>query len=678
MTKSKLFILTIVAVFLVGSLAFAAEKEFANQFEKDEMWVEENLSSYNQAPELAKLVETGKLAPVEDRLPDVPRVVKSNIMADGIGVYGGVWRDTFAVPVASWNWGAQKTQGWFGINQMVQESLVVLGPMWMLEEPNPLPNLATDWEWSEDGKSLTMNLMKGAKWSDGAPFTADDVLFTYNDLILNPNIPTWGSSSRWVFGDKQTELEKIDEDTVVWRFGEAFPVSVFANMGYLQFSVSPKHVYKNFHPDYNTDATYDDFINATPPDDLPAVVMGPWVPVEYAPGQQLVMVRNPYYWQVDEQGNQLPYIDEVVFNEVQSGEIRTMNLISGKADRTNLENPQTFSLVRQATQGEDAPAVVKFGPFGIGYRIMMNLSKYKNINDDRDAELRELFRIKEFRQALSHAIDRQAIANVAFPGPLTQPWYGGYPSGSGYYNEDRVVKYKYDLAATKGLLKDLGFEDTNGDGILNWSKKSKIAGEELVIEMLIAQDQAAAVDAGEALVSMFREAGIKLVIRPSVGQTLTTLTEAGDFEMYFTRLDSAQPFWQMDQFGPVDDRTPIWHTAAAGGERDLLPFEEKIKEKMLKSRFITDATKRKALFEDILELSTRNIYQLGVYEVRRGTGLHKRIRNFQPDIPPYMYNWTVNSIPVQILYVEEEDQFETNFQDLIPIEADYNLRSWNK
>ncbi len=218
MTKSKLFILTIVAVFLVGSLAFAAEKEFANQFEKNEMWVEENLSSYNQAPELAKLVETGKLAPVEDRLPDVPRVVKSNIMADGIGVYGGVWRDTFAVPVASWNWGAQKTQGWFGINQMVQESLVVLGPMWMLKEPNPLPNLATDWEWSEDGKTLTMNLMKGAKWSDGAPFTADDVLFTYKDLILNPNIPTWGSSSRWVFGDKQTELEKIDEYTVVWHF----------------------------------------------------------------------------------------------------------------------------------------------------------------------------------------------------------------------------------------------------------------------------------------------------------------------------------------------------------------------------------------------------------------------------------------------------------------------------
>lgn len=676
MVKSKILVYGLLFVLLFSSLVMAAEQEFAKQFTKEEMWVHQALPSYNEAPDLTDLVNAGKLPPVEERLPEVPRVIKSNIMADGIGVYGGVWRDTFAVPIESWNWGAQKTQGWFGINQMVQQSLVTSGPMWMLEKPDPLPNLATDWEWSEDGKSLTMHLIKGAKWSDGKPFTADDVLFTYNDLICNDKIPTWGSKTAWVYGEKQTELEKIDDYTIRWHFGKSFPIHVFYNMNYLNFGVSPKHVYKNFHPKYNLDATYEEFINATPPADLPAVTMGPWVPVKYQPGQQLVMVRNPYFWQVDEEGNQLPYIDEVRFNEVESGDIRTMNMIAGVADRTNLENPQTFSLVKQATMKDDSPATIAFGPFGIGYHLIMNYSNYLNVNNDRDAELRKLFSNKEFREAVSRIIDREAVANIAFPGPLTQPWYGGYPSGSAYYDEDFVVKYSYNLTLAKTQLKELGFKDTDGDGILNWPETSSIPGEELIIEVLVGQDQAASIEAAEAVEPMFREAGIDIRIKLATAQNIRTRLDAGDFEMHILRLDSAIPFIQMELFGPVRQDSPDWHMTAPGNKRDLLPFEEKIRDLMEEAKYTVSTDKRYQIFREILKLSTQNIYTVGIYEVRRGTGLHKRIRNFQPDIPPYMYNWTIDSLPVQILYVNKEDQFETNFQDLIPTTDDYSNRSW--
>jgi len=448
-------------------------------------------------------------------------------------------------------------------------------------------------------------------------------------------------------------------------------------MDYLDFAVSPKHVYKNFHPDYNEDASYDDFVNATPPDDLPLVTLGPWVPTKYEAGQQLVMVRNPYYWQVDEEGNQLPYLSEVRFNEVESGDIRTMNLIGGSADRTNLENPQTFSMVRQASLEEDAPFKIEFGPFGIGYHISMNLSRYLSVENDRDAELRELFREKAFREAVSHSISRDAIANVAFPGPLTQAWHGGYPSGSSYYDQNSVVKYEYNPETAKEKLASLGFEDTNGDGILNWPEDSKIAGDELVIEMMINQDQQASINAAEAVQPMFREVGIDLKVRLVSANNVATKVGGGDFEMYFNRLDSAIPFIQMELFGPFRNNSPDWHYAGSGGKRDLLDFEKEIQQIMQEARYVADAAERKEMFKKILNLYTENVYTVGVYEVRRGTGLHKRIRNWQPDIPPYMYNWTINSIPVQILYVNQEDQFETMFLDSIPTKKDYIERSWH-
>lgn len=674
--KKSIILLISLLMILTTAVVGAQEQKFAGKFSKKEMWEYKSLDSYRQAPQLKDLVDSGNLPPLEKRLPKNPRVIKSNIMADGIGEYGGVWRDTFAVPVASWNWGAQKTQGYFGINQMVQESLVITGPMWMLDQPDPLPNLAKNWKWSEDGKTLTMNLVEGVKWSDGEPFTADDVMFTYQDLILNKNITTFGSADAWVYGGEQTKLEKVDDYTIKWHFAVKKPIHSFYNMDYLDFGVSPKHVYKHFHPKYNENASYDDFMNATPPDDLPAVTLGPWVPTKYEPGQQLVMVRNPYYWQVDEDGNQLPYLNEVRYNEVESGDIRTMNLIGGSADRTNLENPQTFSMVKQASMKEDSSFNIEFGPFGIGYHISMNLSKYLSVNNDRDKELRTLFRNKKFRKAVSHIVNRKAVANVAFPGPLTKGWYGGYPSGSPYYEENSVVKYEYNPEKAKNILAELGFKDTDGDGILNWPEGSKISGQELVIEMMINQDQEASVNAAEAIQPMFRDVGIDLKIQLNTANKVVTKVGGGDFEMYFNRLDSAIPFIEMAKFGPVRSSSPDWHYAASGGKRDLLDFENKIQNLMEESRYTDDADKREEMFKEILNLYTENVYTVGVYEVRRGTGLHKRINNWQQDLPPYMYNWTINSIPVQILHVNPEEQFKTMYQDTIPTKEDYTNRSW--
>lgn len=355
-----------------------------------------------------------------------------------------------------------------------------------------------------------------------------------------------------------------------------------------------------------------------------------------------------------------------------------MNFISGLTDRTNLENPQTFSLVKQATSKENSRGRIAFGPFGIGYHVIMNLSDTKGINSDRDMEIRKLFRNLTFREVVSRTINRTAVANVAFPGPLTQEWYGGYPSGSAYYSDDLVTKYKYNTKKAKSLLSTLGFKDTDHDGIVNWPADSAIAGDNLIIEMLIGQDQAASLEAAEAMQPMFRDVGIDLRVKTVTGPNLTTRVDSGTFEMNLTRLDSAIPFIQMDLFGPVRANSPDWHQAGTGGERNLLPFEQGILDLMVESQTTVSVERRYEIFQKVLEIYTKNIYSVGVYESRRGTGIHKRIRNYQPDIPPYLYNWTISSIPVQILYVEKGDQFQTKFKSSIPTKANYSLTSWNK
>ena len=164
------------------------------RYNLEEMVVYKKLDSYSQPEWMDKFVTDGTLPPVEERLPEEPQVYMTSGMSNGPGVYGGVWRDFSAAPTQGWNIGAGQSQGWFGINYVFQESLVKSGPMFLRnDKAEPFPNLAQSWEWSEDGKVLTMELISGAKWSDGDPFDSEDVMFTWEDLILDSNVRSWTS-----------------------------------------------------------------------------------------------------------------------------------------------------------------------------------------------------------------------------------------------------------------------------------------------------------------------------------------------------------------------------------------------------------------------------------------------------------------------------------------------------
>lgn len=185
------------------------------------------LSKYSEPEWVTKnFVETGKLPPLAERLPKEPLVFKTGNMPDGVGVYGDTLRHVIGGRPEGWNYSAGQTQGWGGIDIGISECLTRTAPLYQVESTDvePLPNLAKSWDWSDDGHKLTMHLVEGAKWSDGVDFTSDDLMFYWDDNVIDPNVSPLNGATQETFGEGTT-LKAIDKYTVEWTFKEAFPVS---------------------------------------------------------------------------------------------------------------------------------------------------------------------------------------------------------------------------------------------------------------------------------------------------------------------------------------------------------------------------------------------------------------------------------------------------------------------
>ena len=176
-----------------------------------------------------------------------------------------------------------------------------------------------------------------------------------------------------------------------FTFTQAFPEPVLYALAYGTFCPGPSHVMKPLHPKYS-DNTYEQYTNAFPPTYMNFPVMGAWVPVEYRPDDIVVLRRNPYYWKVDETGQQLPYLDEMHYR-LSTWADRDVQAVAGTGDFSNLEQPENY--VESLRRGADpnAPARLEFGPRIIGYSMFPNFSANGwGEPDERGQAIRELNR----------------------------------------------------------------------------------------------------------------------------------------------------------------------------------------------------------------------------------------------------------------------------------------------
>ncbi len=602
-------------------------------------------------------VETGKLPPVKDRLPKEPMVYKTGNMKDGVGVYGDVMRHVIGGRPEGWNYWAGQSQGWGGIDIGLSECLTRTGPLFQVkaEELQPLPNLAKSWEWSEDGKSLTMKLIEGAKWSDGDPFDADDVMYHWEMNILDPEVNPLHQETQETFG-KGSKLEKVDANTIKWTFETAFPTQVLYSMAYGTFCPGPSHILAPQHPK-NSKNSYDQYKNAFGPSYLGMPTIGAWVVVEHRPDDIVVLRRNPYYWKVDEAGNQLPYLNEMHYRLSTWGD-RDIQAVAGSGDFSNLEQAENYVESLKKAADPASPARLEFGQRTIAYSLHFNLSGNGwGAPDERGAAVRELNRNVNFRKGVTSLLDRQRLGESLVKGPFTAIYPGGIHTGTSFYDAASTVYYPYSLDAAKAEFAAAGLKDTDGDGILNFPE-GKGGGKNVEITLLGNADYASDKTLVEGVVAMAEQAGIRVIPNILTGNDRDAARKAGKFDWHVWRNgpETVAVVQNTDRLAPVGPNTNDWHKAPEGGEVDLLDFEKQLVEIVNKFISTKDATERQNLMKEYQKISTENVYTAGLTQYPGALIINKRFANVAPGAPIFMYNWAEDNIIRERVFVPADKQ----------------------
>ena len=374
---------------------------------------------FHEAPMLATLVTQGKLPPVHARLPAEPLVIQP---LHTIGTYGGTWRRGFTGPADKWN----------GYRCCAFDTLTYVN----FTGDKLIPNVVKGWDIADGGRTFTLFLRQGMKWSDGAPFTADDFVFWYEDLFLNTDLNPVRHQILSINGKPGT-LEKVDATTVRVTFpapyylfldllAAATPLGGHAYQGLLALGgYAPRHYLQQFHPKHAGQAAvdkiaqaegYDNWVNlfkfkndwALNPD-LP--VLTAWKTVSPINKSNWVLERNPYYWAVDTAGNQLPYIDRVSMTLAENLEVLNLRALGGEYDfqarHIDIQKLPVL-LDNQAREGYK----VYLDPMenGADYGIWFNLAY------EADAEIARWFNTRDFRRALALGINREQINETFFLG----------------------------------------------------------------------------------------------------------------------------------------------------------------------------------------------------------------------------------------------------------------------
>lgn len=406
----------------------------------------------SENPLFAEQVKAGKLPAVEERVPGEALVY---LPYDDCGKYGGTLRGLSKALES----GTSEILSWRHVNLVrLSDDLQTL-----------VPNVAKSWKWNEDYSSVTMTLRKGHKWSDGTPFTSDDVVFYIDDLIKNKELHTV-TPSAWVVGGKPVEVAKIDDQTFRFDFAAPYPglLHYLATGGSYFAAYAPKHHYTKYHIKYNPKADeeakadghdswvqkfgliwhkWKDAENITPHALTRPTLESHIIEVE-TNTQRRQYVANPYYFKIDTAGNQLPYIDRQ-HERFLDQELFPLSVINGEVD----QKAQTLGLSNYPVLKENEEKggyMLQLPPGQVGPPIVFNQTH-------SDPKLRQVYGDVRFRQAMSLAINRDELNEVLWFG-LGKPEQA-LPLGVPFVTDaDRNHMISYDKEKANLLLDDMGMK----------------------------------------------------------------------------------------------------------------------------------------------------------------------------------------------------------------------------
>lgn len=346
----------------------------------------------------------------------------------------------------------------------VTTQALLLGPLYLpllkydLEHKEYSPYLAKTHEVSKDGMTHTLQMRKGIRWSDGQPLTADDVLFSI--ALLEDDKVNTQLREYWRQGDgTYPKVEKTDENTL--KFTLSAPSGTF-HIVLNSLYVVPKHVLEKPWKEGNFNTTY--LSNVDPKE---VVTSGPYVIDKFLPDQIVILKRNPHFFVFDKNNVRLPYFDKVAKIIVPDRNTRLLKFENKEFDQYEVF-PEFYDRVKKGEK-EGGYKVHALGPGLNTYYFMFNqdMRKDKNGKPFVEAHKLELFSNKDFKLAISHALDRQSYINTVFHGRATPIYSFTSPANKVWYNPN-IKKHEYSLEKAKSLLAGLGLKDADGDGYLEY------------------------------------------------------------------------------------------------------------------------------------------------------------------------------------------------------------------
>jgi len=325
------------------------------------------------------------------------------------------------------------------------------------ETLEPEPNLAESWRVSQDGRTWTFHLRRDVCWNDGEPFTADDVVFTFERLIYNDAIP---NSARDIFtiDGQAITVSRVDEHTVRFRLPVKFAPFLMA----LSQPILPRHCLEQAVNDGAFAFTWG---IDTPPSQI--VGTGAFRLTRYRPGERLVFERNPFYWKQDENGERLPYLDGLILLIVPNQDAAVLKFLEGEVDYCPVRGSD-YALLK-GLEKKDHFTIYETGPdFGSNFLLFnQNPGSEPGTPPRPYVEPRKLrwFTDRDFRRAVAHAIDKTRMIEIVNNG-LGYPQDSPLSPSAGFFFTENVRRYPYDLERARLVLSMAGYRDRDGDGII--------------------------------------------------------------------------------------------------------------------------------------------------------------------------------------------------------------------
>ncbi len=572
-----------------------------------------------------------------ERLPKEPMVITP---IERVGQYGGQWR-TGLVGSGDTPW-LDRTMGY--------ESLV----RWDAEWKQLVPDIARKFEVSPDGRTFTFALREGMKWSDGRPFTADDLVFWYEDVVSNAELtkskPAWFTTA-----GKLGKIEKADQYTIRMVFEQPHGTLLkrLSMNGAGGNYLVPAHYAKQFHIKHNKDgvdklvadqkladwvALYQKMIGTTQGvgnarwynQEMPTLFA--WaINGAYGQGTRLTAKRNPYYWKVDTEGNQLPYLDEIVYDMVNEAEVLVLKALNGEIEMMDRHiatpaNKPVFT---------DNKAKGNYDFFTTVPDSMNTFIVLFNFNH-KDPAMREIIRNPKFRIGLSHAINRQEIIDVVYVGQ-GQPWQAAPKKESPYYHERLATQYlEYNVAKANQLLDEAGLPK-GPNGI-----RLRPDGKPLQMTWEVVGNNQPWIDTVNLIKKDWAAVGVDINVKAEERTLRQQRVTAYEHDVTNWGGDGGidailGPYWYLAyaSFNSFATGWALWYeTRGTGGEEPTPPAKQQM-ELYDQIQITPDDGKQRELMKQLLDIAADQFWIMGVSLPANGYGIVKN--NFK-NVPKQMFS----------------------------------------